>query len=139
MAPAADLWRRSLRLFGFFAVALVGLLVSGWQDLRNTSGGEHAEITFILIGGTSALAFAIIFAFFLDYLIGPSQALLFAPFRVVVFSLVVGYGIATRKILEVGFFMRRAIAYLLLAAYLIALYVLVWWLCVSLLRSDTWQ
>jgi PAS domain S-box-containing protein len=46
-----------------------------------------------------------------------------------VFSLVVGYGIATRKILEVGFFMRRAIAYLLLAAYLIALYAAIWWLC----------
>ncbi len=58
----------------------------------------------------------------------------------VVFSLVVGYGIATRKILEVGFFMRRAIAYLLLAAYLIALYVLVWWLCqvvfVPIIGSD---
>src|SRR5678816_3235240 len=41
------------------------------------------------------------------------------------------YGIATRKILEVGFFMRRAIAYLLLATYLIALYLLIWWLSVA--------
>ena len=87
--PRANLWRRSLRLFGLFRLALVGLLISGWQDFRNASGGERAEITFILIGGTSALAFAIIFAFFLDYLIGQSRALLFAPFRVVVFSLVV--------------------------------------------------
>ena len=61
-------------------------------------------------------------------MIGPSRALLFAPFRVVVFSLVVGYGIATRKILEVGFFMRRSIAYILLAVYLTALYCVVWWL-----------
>ncbi len=51
----------------------------------------------------SAVGFALAFAFVLDYLIGPSRALLFAPFRVVIFSLVVGYGIATRKILEVGF------------------------------------
>ena len=64
------------------------------------------------------MAFALVLSFVLDYLIGPSRALLFAPFRVVVFSLVVGYGIATRKILEVGFFMRRSIAYLVLAAYL---------------------
>ena len=68
-------------------------------------------------------------SFVLDYLIGESRALLFAPFRVVVFSLVVGYGIATRKILEVGFFMRRSIAYILLAVYLAALYCFVWWLC----------
>jgi hypothetical protein len=33
------------------------------------------------------------------------------------------------KILEVGVFMRRAIAYLLLATYLISLYLLIWWLC----------
>ncbi|MGB8341403.1 MAG: ATP-binding protein [Chthoniobacterales bacterium] len=125
---------------GYFAVALVALLISCWRDLRNTRGGERAEVSFILIGGTTALTFAIVISFFLDYLIGSSRALLFAPFRVVVFSLVVGYGIATRKILEVGFFMRRAIAYLLLAAYLITLYVLVWWLCqvvfVPIIGSD---
>ena len=114
---------------GYFAVALVALLISCWRDLQNTRGGERAEVSFILIGGTTALTFAIVLSFFLEFLIGFSRALLFAPFRVVVFSLVVGYGIATRKILEVGFFMRRAIAYLLLAAYLIALYVLIWWLC----------
>jgi PAS domain S-box-containing protein len=113
----------------FFVVALAVLLISYWHDLRKTSGGEHAELSFILIGGIAAVSFALGLAFLLDYLIGASRALLFAPFRSVVFSLVVGYGIATRKILEVGFFMRRAIAYLLLAVYLIALYLLIWWLC----------
>ncbi len=93
-------------------------MISYWRDLRKTSGGEHAELSFILIGGIAAIGFALAFAFVLDYLIGPSRALLFAPFRVVVFSLVVGYGIATRKILEVGFFMRRSIAFILLAVYL---------------------
>ena len=115
----------------YFAVALLVLLISCWRDLRTSTGGERAEITFILIGGITALSFAIVLSFFLDYLIGPSRALLFAPFRVVVFSLVVGYGIATTKILEVGYFMRRAISYLLLGAYLVALYLLIWWLCHS--------
>ncbi len=113
----------------YIVVALVLMLISYWRDLRKTTGGEHAEIAFILIGGIAGLAFALALSFLLDYLIGPSRALLFAPFRVVVFSLVVGYGIATRKILEVGYFMRRAISYLLLAAYLVALYLLIWWLC----------
>ncbi|MGH8095305.1 MAG: ATP-binding protein [Chthoniobacterales bacterium] len=113
----------------YFLVGLAALLVSYARDLRGTSGGEYVELAFILIAGVAAVAFALALSFVLDYLIGPSRALFFAPFRSVVFSLVVGYGIATRKILEVGFFMRRAIAYLLLAAYLIALYLLVWWLC----------
>ena len=115
----------------FFVAALVVLFASYWNDLRKTSGGEHAELSFILIGGIAAVSFTLALSFFLDYLIGPSRALLLAPFRVVVFSFVVGYGIATRKILEVGFFMRRAIAYLLLATYLVALYFLVWWLSAS--------
>jgi PAS domain S-box-containing protein len=113
----------------YFVIALSVLLVSYVHDIRKTSGGEHVELVFILIGGVAAVAFALALSFLLEYLIGQSRALLFAPFRVVVFSLVVGYGIATRKILEVGFFMRRAIAYLLLAAYLVALYAAIWWLC----------
>jgi PAS domain S-box-containing protein len=114
----------------FFA-GLALLVINSWRDLRQTTGPEHAELTFILIGAIGALVITLLLSFLLDYLIGPSRALLFAPFRVVVFSLVVGYGIATRKILEVGFFMRRAIAYLLLGAYLVSLYLLIWWLCVS--------
>jgi len=51
-----------------------------------------------------------------------------APFRIVVFSLIIAYGIATRKIMDVGFFFRRVTSYVVLAAYLLALYALVWWL-----------
>ena len=127
--PPRPLYGNGVYIFvAFFVVAFIVLLVSYARDLRKTSGGEHAELAFILIGGLAAVAFALALAFLLDSLIGPSRALLFAPFRSVVFSLVVGYGIATRKILEVGFFMRRAIAYLLLAAYLVGLYVVIWWL-----------
>ncbi len=115
----------------FFGAALVVLLISTWQDLRRTKGGEHAELFFILIGAIGALVFSLCLAFVLDYLIGPSRSLWFAPFRVVLFSLVIAYGVATRKILEIGFFMRRASAYLLLAIYLVALYLLVWWLCLT--------
>ena len=113
----------------FIGLAFVVLVFNYLRDLNKTTASERAELTFIFIGAIAAISFALIIAFLLDYLIGPSRSLWFAPFRTVVFSLVVGYGIATRKILEVGFFMRRAIAYLLLAAYLVALYLLIWWLC----------
>ena len=128
--PAQPIYGKGVYIYSVYFVAGFGaLMVSYWRDLRKTSGGEHAELSFILIGGIAAVGFALSLAFVLDYFIGPSRALLFAPFRVVVFSLVVGYGIATRKILEVGFFMRRSIAYLVLSAYLTGLYCLVWWLC----------
>jgi PAS domain S-box-containing protein len=112
----------------FFIAAIVALIISTWHDLRTTSGGEHAELAFILIGGLSALIGALLLAFVLEIFIEQTRLLWFAPFRVLFFSLVVGYGIATRKIMEVGLLFRRAISYALLTAYLLSLYGLVWWL-----------
>jgi PAS domain S-box-containing protein len=115
----------------YFVAAFAVLIFSYGRDLRNTTGAEYAELSFILIGAIGATSFALLLDFVLDYFLGPSRALWFAPFRIIILSLVMAYGIATRKILEVGFFMRRAIAYLLLGTYLIALYLLIWWLSVA--------
>ncbi len=51
-----------------------------------------------------------------------------APLRIILFSLVVAYAIASRKLMEVGILFRRAIAYAVLTAYLLLLYGGVWWL-----------
>lgn len=115
----------------FFVAAIVSLIISTWRNLRSTSGGEHAELAFILIGGLSALTFALLLSFALGLFIESSRLLWFAPFRVIFFSLVVAYGIATRKIMEVGLFFRRAISYALLTAYLLSLYGLIWWLAAT--------
>ena len=47
----------------FFIAAIVALVISTWRDLRSTSGGEHAELAFILIGGLSALTFTLLLSF----------------------------------------------------------------------------
>jgi hypothetical protein len=114
----------SIYIFGAF----IALAVSYWRDLRNATGGERAELSFILVGAIAAIAFAVLLSFVLDYFLGPSRSLWFAPFRFIILSLVIAYGIATKKILEVGLFVRRAISYTVLAVYLITLYALVWWL-----------
>ncbi len=132
--PARPIYGEAVYLYAvYLPISLIFLLIRGAGDLRTTSGGERAEISFILIGGIMAFALSLILAFLLDYLIGPARALLFAPFRVLVFSFVVGYGIATRKILEVGYLMRRGIALILLVAYLVALYLVIWWLSYAVL------
>ena len=112
----------------FFVLAFIALIISYWRDLRKTTGGEHAELAFILIGAVSGVAVALLLAFTLDFLIGEQRSIWFAPFRVVFISLVIAYGIATRKILEVGYFLRHAMAYVLLVVYLLILYGFVWWL-----------
>jgi two-component system NtrC family sensor kinase len=115
----------------FFVATIAAHIISTWRDLRSTSGAEHAELAFILIGGFSALIFPLLLSFILEFFIEPERLLWFAPFRVIFFSLVVAYGIATRKIMEVGLLFRRGISYALLTAYLLALYGLVWWLVFS--------
>lgn len=112
----------------YFIGAFIFLIVGYWRDLNTTKGAEHAELSFILIGAIAASASALLLSFVLDHFIGQSRALWFAPFRIIILSLVIAYGIATRKILEVGFFMRRAMSYIVLTAYLATLYCVVWWL-----------
>lgn len=111
----------------FFVAAVIALIISTWRDLRSATGGERAELAFILIGGLSVLTFPML-SIILGLFIEPARLLWFAPFRVFFFSLVVAYGIATRKIMEVGLLFRRVLSYALLTAYLLTLYALVWWL-----------
>ncbi len=116
------------------AIALLG--VTTWRDLRRTTGGERTEIAFILIGGIAAVVVSLPLSLLLGGFFRPSQLSWFAPFRVVFFSIVVAYGIATRKMMEVGVLLRRFISYVLLGTYLLALYALVWWLVATALRSS---
>lgn len=112
----------------YFIVVIVALVIGSWRDLRQTTGGEHTELAFLLVGAITILATTLLLSFVLDYFVAESQAVWIAPFRALLFSLVVAYAIASRKIMEVGIFIRRAIAYVVLTAYLLALYGLVWWL-----------
>jgi PAS domain S-box-containing protein len=112
----------------YFVCVFVALVIGSWRDLRQTTGGEHAELSFLLVSALTILATSLVLSFVLDYFVAESQGVWSAPFRALLFSLVVAYAIASRKIMEVGIFIRRAIAYVVLTAYLLALYALVWWL-----------
>src|SRR6202171_253835 len=120
----------------FFIVSIAILIFTYIRDLRQLSGGERTELAFILIGVTSTIVFSILTNTVLRLFVEPTQLIWFAPFRPVVFSLVIGYGIATRKIMDVGLFLRRVMSYLLLTVYLLALYAGVWWLVATVLGSS---
>lgn len=123
-----DLWSGLLPLRCVRVGAVFVLIYNYVRDVRKSSGAEHAELAFISIGAISTLTLSILVAAILPLFIPRSQIVWFAPFRVILFSLVISYGIATRKIMEVGFFIRRAMSYFVLTAYLLALYGLTWWL-----------
>jgi len=108
---------------GFFAGAVILVIALYVRDQRRESGMQKVELQFVIFG--SATLFILTnFSQFAERWV----AMTFAPFRVVVFSLIIAYGIATRKIMEVGLFFRRVMSYAVLTAYLLALYGVVWWL-----------
>ena len=109
---------------GFFAISAVAVITLYVRDLRQTEGMRKVELQFVVAG----CAILVALVAFTPVFVNRDIAVRFAPFRVVIFSLVIAYGIATRKIMDVGFFFRRVTSYAVLTAYLLALYALVWWL-----------
>lgn len=120
----------------YFGLGILALIFNYVRDLQKASGSERAELAFILIGATSTLAFSILTNVVLRFFVEPAQVIWFAPFRGVLFGLVIAYGIATRKIMEVGLLLRRVMSYVLLTAYLLSLYAAVWWLVATVLGSS---
>jgi nitrogen-specific signal transduction histidine kinase len=108
---------------GFFAIAAGVVVVLYLRDLRHTTGVQKVELQFVIAGSATLFALVALLPF-----VQRSVAATFAPLRIVVFSLIIVYGISTRKIMDVGFFFRRVTSYAVLTAYLLALYGLVWWL-----------
>jgi hypothetical protein len=132
LSAPVPVYGHAVYIYAFlFVTAIIALIVGSWRDLRQTTGSEHAELAFLLVGATTILAVSLLVAFILDFFVEESQSIWIAPFRAILYSLVVAYAIARRKIMEVGFFLRRAIAYVVLTAYLLALYGLVWWLVLT--------
>jgi nitrogen-specific signal transduction histidine kinase len=116
---------------GFFAISVLVLIALYVRDLRRGSGMQRVQLQFVAAGGVTLAALVAFTPFFVDRVMAVSLA----PFRIVVFSLIIAYGISTRKIMEVGFLFRRITSYAVLTAYLLAIYGLVYWLTSTALRS----
>jgi nitrogen-specific signal transduction histidine kinase len=115
---------------GFLAISAVAVIALYVRDLRQTDGMRKVELQFVVAG----CAILVALVGFTPVFVNRDVAVRFAPFRVVIFSLVIAYGIATRKIMEVGFFFRRVTSYAVLTVYLLAVYGLVWWLVSTAFR-----
>jgi PAS domain S-box-containing protein len=114
----------------YFLAAIATLGFQLTRDLRMLAGSQRSEMAFIMIGAVAMLVSSVPLQLLLKLFVDTSKLLWLGPFRVVLFSLIIAYGISTRKIMDVGLFLRRAMSYAVLTAYLLALYGAVWWLVV---------
>ena len=120
-------------VFTFSAVTLVIFL--SVRRYEQKCRDRKVELQFVMTGGAVLFLLVLLIEYLLEGVLPPLKqravSELFAASRVVVFSLIIAYGIATRKIMDVGFFLRRMMGYAVLTAYLLVLYALVWWLIAS--------
>jgi nitrogen-specific signal transduction histidine kinase len=135
-APKAIYGNGSAVYLLYFVIAGLAVIINYTRDVKRATARVRAELAFILIGAVVTLG-SVLLAFALGLFIERSRLVWFAPFRIVLFSLIIAYGIATRKIMEVGLFLRRVISYTLLTLYLLALYTVVWWLVTRALHSTS--
>jgi two-component system sensor histidine kinase AtoS len=128
LAQAKAVYGPGINIFtAYLALCFIGLVVGCWRDLSQTTGGEHAELQVLIAGALTIMLTSLGLAVVLDYFLRDTLVWM-APLRIILFSLVVAYAIASRKLMEVGILFRRAIAYAVLTAYLLLLYGGVWWL-----------
>ncbi|PYK78835.1 MAG: hypothetical protein DME38_09130 [Verrucomicrobia bacterium] len=119
----------------YFTTLLVILITASFRDLNAASGSVRSELGYLLLGSISILILTLGAYQMLRFFVDPSKLFWFAPLRVVLFSIIVAYGIATRKLMEVGLFLRRLMSYAVLTAYLLVLYGAVWWLVIQVTKS----
>lgn len=106
----------------FFVFGLMALLFRFVHALRTTTGIQKTELQFISLGTGATVFMGIITAFIVPLFSNNSQSVQLTPLSVLCLYIVIAYGIATRRIMNVAYFMRRLTAYALLLIYLAALY-----------------
>ena len=132
-AIAEPLYGPGFILFsGFWIVTVAALLWSFFRSLARAEGGCRMELQVMALGSFFGLVPGVLFVLVIPMLTGSSQSARFTPIAVVIWHSAIAYGIATRHIMGVGEFLRRAITYALLAGFLTVLYVLAFRLVRSL-------
>lgn len=123
-------------IYGAYLAAIGLATIANYaRDLRRTTGGKRQELGFIIVGVGVVIGVTLL-SYLSGFYVERPRLVWLAPLRVVLFSLIIAYGIATRKIMEVGTLLRWIISYTLLVAYLLAIYSAVWWLVATALHSS---
>jgi signal transduction histidine kinase len=132
-ALAEPLYAPGFTLFvGYWSVTVMALVLSFLRSLKQAEGVCRMELQIMALGSFFALVPGVLLILVIPLLTGSSQSARFTPIAVAIWQGVIAYGIATRHIMGVGEFLRRAVTYALLAGFLTVLYVLAFRLVQSL-------
>ncbi|MBN2163533.1 MAG: hypothetical protein JXR25_11625 [Pontiellaceae bacterium] len=126
--------------FFIFTTVFVGmvtsLLITFISDRKRLTGFPRIELEFITTGYSMALVLGTLCGLLVTLFTGSSQTVPMAnATSILALTLIIAYGIATKRILGIATILRRFTAQVLLMAYLIALYVLVWQLALIIQKK----
>ena len=110
----------------FYIVALTTLMVLVVRDAHRLGGIRRVELQFVLMGASLGGLVAALLTVGFPAVLKTSQTAKLAPLAVFVFDTFVAYGIATRRVMEVGHILRFTTSYAVLGTYLSVLYIGVW-------------
>jgi len=105
-----------------YAVAILALVYFFGKDIRGSRGIIRTELQFVMLGCGLALFFGLAFAVMIPMITGSSRSVTLVPLAVLALNVTIAHGIATRRIMEVGYILRRVTAQALLIACLVSLY-----------------
>ncbi|HEY5653391.1 MAG TPA: histidine kinase dimerization/phospho-acceptor domain-containing protein, partial [Pontiella sp.] len=116
--------------FLLFALLFVGLVASlvvlFIGDRKRTAGLKRIELEFITIGYSFALVMGTLFGLLITVVTGSSQTVPMANMAsILILTLIISYGIATKKILGIASLLRKFLGYLLLTSYLVFIYLII--------------
>ena len=111
----------------YFCALVAGMAAFIRKAFKENVGVQRAESQFLLLGWMLSFSFGLVL-FTSSILMGKQEVTRFLPLFALIMDGFVAYGIATHRILSVSVVLQRLTAYLLMTAYLVALYVLTVWL-----------
>ena len=109
----------------FIILSFISTIWKSIRFLKRLEGIRRAELQFTLLGVACGVAIAFFLVLALPLLFRDMVPQQFGPFCVLPINLIIAYGIATHRIMDVPAFLQRITAYSLLAVYLTILYIVV--------------
>ncbi|MCF7848142.1 MAG: PAS domain-containing protein [Kiritimatiellales bacterium] len=107
----------------YFIATCIAAGIFAFRDFRTSSGLQRYEFQFILLGFAASFIVGVVSTLVLPLIVGNSQTSQFGPISVIAVNIAIAYGIATRRILEVGAVLRKIVAYTLFIIFLVLMYV----------------
>ncbi len=110
----------------FFVIASLAALTRFILDLLRAEAMKRVELQFVLLGSTVCIIIGTTASLFIPLFSKTTGSSQFGPLSSTALMLIIAYGIAKYRIMDVTHILRRATAYALLTTYLVILYGAVW-------------